>query len=392
MRKSTYLIVTGILSFGYLRFFMSFNILFFFLILWIMFGYYYYLGYSNLYSNKNRSIIVFLFILFFMSSLTPMFRYNQDVISTFIAMRGNLVILLLLTLFKIKPSESDFYRAFRILSKIAICLTLLSYFFPHFFLSEEKITYKYLMQSRGSTDLVVAWIGSSAIVFYFYMTLGRLIEHPRKNDFLWCTICMIYIFLMQNRSTLIGTAPFYIYGILKSNIRYKKMFIAMTILIAGGYIYNIILSLVEESTSQLNDDNYNRWQAISFYLFEQKNNLYTILFGHGVPSVNSEYLKYIMDVAMKRMTIISDIGLLGSYFFYGITTVGIIYYYVVKGITNKKTPLYVKFYCSWILFVPTIHLFAQGMAYGGTVKLIIVIYLIIYYTDRSSNNCRMLKI
>lgn len=388
MNKSTYLIVSGFLSFGYFNYFISVDILFFFLLLWIIWGFYYFPGYSNLYSNKNRGIVFLFFILFFMSSLTPIFRYDQNIISTIITMRGNLVILLLLTLFKIKPSEDDFYYAFKILAITAIGFSVLAYLFPHFFVSEETIRSLHIRQTRGSTDFVVAWPGSATVVFYFYMTLGRLIEHPKKNDFLWCSICMAYIFIMQNRSTLIGTAPFYIYGILKADIRYKKSIIALIALIAGGFIYNIISSLIEESTNQLNDVNYNRWQAVSFYLFEQKNNLYTILFGQGVPSANSEFLEYIMSTSRKRLAIVSDIGLLGSYFFYGISTIGIIYYFVFKGIFKKNVPLYVKFYCLWILFVPTIHLFAQGMAFGGTIKLLLVIYLIIFYTDKTNDKYR----
>lgn len=382
MNKSTYLIISGFLSFGYFNYFLSVDILFFLLIFWIIWGFYHFPGYSNLYSNKNRGIVFLFFILFFMSSLTPIFRYNQNIISTIITMRGNLVILLLLTLFKIKPSEADFYYAFKILATTAIGLTVLAYLFPCFFVSEETIRNLQIRQSRGSTDFIVAWPGSAAVVFYFFMTLGRLIERPEKNDFLWCTLCMAYIFIMQNRSTLIGTVPFYIYGLLKAEVRYKKIIIALAVLSVGGFIYNIVLSLIEESTNQLNDDSYNRWQAVSFYLFEQKNNLYTILFGQGVPSANSEFLEYIMDVSRKRLAIISDIGLLGSYFFYGISTVGFLYYFVFMGIFERKIPLYVKFYCLWILFVPTIHLFAQGMAFGGTVKLLLIIYLIIYYTDR----------
>lgn len=120
---------------------------------------------------------------------------------------------------------------------------------------------------------------------------------------------------MQNRSTLLGTAPFYLYGLLKMDIKYKRIIIAIIILTIGGLIYNILSSLIEESTTQLNDSKYNRWQAIYFYLFEQKNNLYTVLFGNGSPCTGSEYLQYINRAVTTRLAILSDIGLLGSYFF-----------------------------------------------------------------------------
>lgn len=382
MNKSSYIFVAGFLSLGYLNSFLSADIQFVLFMIWTIWGYYYYPGYSELYTNKNRGIIFLLFLLFFLSTLTPVFRYNQSLIGTAIAMRGNLVILFLLTLFKIRPDEEDFYTSFKTLAIIALILSIIVFLFPHFFASEEKIRNLSIRQSQGSTDFLVSWPGSVAVVFYFYMTLGRMLERSQKNDFLWCTICMIYIFVMQNRSTLIGTVPFYIYGLLKVDVKYKKIVIALIIISVGSFIYNIISSLIVESTNQLNDKNYNRWQAVSFFLFEQRNNIYTILFGHGVPCANSDYLKYLQDAQNNRYAIASDIGMFGSFYFYGITTVCLVYYYVIIGIIKKNIPLFVKFNCIWIVGVPTIHSFGHGMAITGTIKLLLIVYLIIYCDNK----------
>lgn len=383
MSKSTYIIVSGFLSLGFLSNFLSQNILFILFMFWTVGGFCFYSGYSDLYTNKNRSIVFLFLVLFFFSALTPIFRYNQDIIATAVAMRGNLVVLFLLVLFKIKPEEEDFYKAFHFLAIVALVLSVFVYVFPQFFVSEERIRSLLIRQSRGSTDIIVSWPGSAAVVFYFYMTLGRMIERSQNKDFLWCTICLTYIFVMQNRSTLLGTVPFYLYGLLKTDIKYKNLIIFLIVITTGGFIYNIASSLIEESTTQLNDEKYNRWQAVSFFLFEQKNNIYTILFGHGVPCAGSAYLAYLFDAQNTRYAIASDIGMFGSYFFYGISVLGIIYYYIFNGIIRKDIPLYVKFYSLWILFVPTIHSFAQGVALGGTFKLLLIIYLIVYYSKRS---------
>lgn len=387
MSKSTYIIISGLISFSFIPVklfpFFTRDVQLILMLIWSIFGFYYYPKYSDLYTNKNRNIVFLFFILFFFSSLTPVFRYNQDFIATVIAMRGNLVIIFLLTLFKIKPKEEDFYASFKTLSIIALILSILAFFFPHLFLSTKTLYNLNIRQSQGSTDILAIWLGYPAVIFYFYMSLGRMIQKSNKNDFLWCTICMLYIFIMQNRSMLIGTIPFYIYGLIKADIRYKNLIIILIALTMGGFIYTIVSSLIQESTEQLNNSNYNRWQAVSFYLFEQKNNLYTILFGQGVPCANSSYLEYIRDAQNNRYAIASDIGLLGSYFFYGISTLIVIYYFVFLGIFKKAIPLYVKFYCLWILFVPTIHLFAQGMEFGSTIRLLFIIYLVVYYKEQS---------
>ena len=110
--------------------------------------------------------------------------------------------------------------------------------------------------------------------------------------------------------------------------------------------------------------------------------IYTILFGHGVPCANSDYLKYLQDAQNNRYAIASDIGMFGSFYFYGITTVCLVYYYVIIGIIKKNIPLFVKFNCIWIVAVPTIHSFGHGMAITGTIKLLLIVYLIIYYDNK----------
>lgn len=202
MQKSTYLIISGLLSLNYFSGFLSNDILFVLMMIWTALGFFYYPGYSNLYTNKNTGIVFAFLILFFLSALTPLFRYNQDLISTLIAMRGNWIVLYLLTLLKIKPTEEDFYKSFKVLSIITLIISIAVFFMPQLFFDLSAIKRLSIRQLRGSTDILVAWPGSAAIVFYFFLTLGKSIQNNTKNDFTWCTICMLYIFLMQNRSKI----------------------------------------------------------------------------------------------------------------------------------------------------------------------------------------------
>lgn len=381
MQKSSYLIISGLLSLKYFKSFISNDLLFLLMMVWVFFGFFYYTGYSNLYTKKNIGIVFAFIVLFFLSALTPIFRYNQDFISTLIAMRGNAIILFLLTLLKIKPTEEDFYKSFKVLSIITLFFSVIAFFIPQLFFDKGQLYNLYVRQLRGSTDILVAWPGNGAMILYFFLTLGKSIQNSTKKDFIWCSVCMLYILLMQNRSTLLGTVPFYIYGLFKVDIKYKKLMLAIIVLLAGGMIYNIISSLIEESSAQLGDTKYNRWQALYFYLIEYKNNIYTIIFGNGSPCAGSTYLEYLNQAVTKRLAILSDIGLLGSYFFYGLATMILFYSIIFKGIINRTVPLSVKFYCIWIILVPIIHSFAHGMDFTGTVRLLFVMYLILYYSS-----------
>ena len=382
MSKSTYLIISGLLSFDFLKnglfpFFTS-DILFVLMLGWSIFGWIYYSRESSPIYDKNIYWALGILILFFLSSLTPFFRYNQDLVSTYIAMRTNVLIVYLITLLKVYPSENDQFKSFRFLGLLAVGMAVLVFIFPHWFVDVESIKRFLMRQSHGSTDLLVIWPGSACAVLYFYMLLQKMRQEPNAQHVFWCSLFMGYIFLMQNRSTLVCALFFYAYTFIKTDIRYKSWIIGGCCVVAGAYIFNVLSGLIEETQTQLSDSKYNRWQAIYFFLMEQPNNLYTILFGNGVPCKGSDYLYYIAQAQTKRLAFISDIGLLGSFFYYGLAMMGVIYSFILKSIIRGKTfPLFLRYYSWWLLLIPTI----QGFGLGdfSMIRYSLIFYMIIYY-------------
>ena len=388
MSKSTYLIISGLLSFNFLRnglfpFFTS-DILFVLMLVWSIFGWIYYSRVNSPIYNKNIYWALGILALFFLSSLTPFFRYNQNIVSTFIAMRTNVLIIYLITLSKIYPSEDELFQSFRFLGLLAVGMAVLVFIFPHWFVDMDSLKRLLARQSNGSTDLVVIWPGSTCAILYFYILLQKMRQEQTTQQIFWCTLFMAYIFLMQNRSTLICALFFYVYTFIKTDIRYKSWIIVGSCLIVGTYLFNILSGLIEETQSQLSDTKYNRWQAIYFFLMEQNNNLYTILFGNGVPCKGSAYLYYIMQAQVKRLAFISDIGLLGSFFYYGLVMMGCIYSFILRGITHVRTiPRFLRYYSWWLLLIPTI----QGFGLGdfSMIRYSLIFYMIIYYEHQ--NGC-----
>lgn len=395
MPKTIYLIISGLLSFNFLKnglfpFFTS-DTLFVLMFVWSILGWVYYHRENSPIYDKNIYWALGILILFFLSSLTPFFRYNQDIISTCIAMRTNVLIIYLITLLKIYPSEDELFKSFRFLGLLAVGMAILVFVFPHWFVDIESIKRLMIRQSSGSTDLLVIWPGSACAVLYFYILLQKMRYESTAQNVFWCSLFMGYIFLMQNRSTLVCALFFYIYTFIKTDVRYKSWIIAGGCLIAGVYIFNVLSGLIEETQMQLSDSKYNRWQAIYFFLVEQKNNLYTLFFGNGVPCKGSAYLHYIMQAQEKRLAFISDIGLLGSFFYYGLTMMGIIYSFILKGsIRGKAFPLFLKYYCWWLLLIPTIHGF--GLGDFSMIRFGSIFYMIIYYEYQNgciNNNCEL---
>lgn len=322
------------------------------------------------------------------SMFVPYYHYEQSLIDTFFSQRFNYPILFLLVFLRIIPSDTDFLYAVKICAYMSIANYIISLIYPQFFLTSEVITE--IMESRknnDSTDIGFVAPGFILAVIYLYYKIGKLFHLPQIQDIIEVSIFMLYILLIQNRSTIIGTLPFYCIGIAMMKTKKKTLFIFLIIIILAiilPLLNNIYESLTNETKRQLEDENYNRWQSLSFFLIEMKKNLISIIVGNGVWSKSGTYVKMMIQNQYSRGTYISDIGWLGAYFYYGIVPIIYLLYYSVKAIVNKKVPSYLKYYASWIILIPTIHSFLM-LTTEGAILFSMFFYLVMYYTARKKH-------
>ena len=331
---------------------------------------------------KNRLVALGIFTSMLLSMLIPWINYNQSILDTFISQRFNYAILLLLVLLRIQPRDKDIIYAIKISAYISIIGYIISLINPTFFRSEETI--KELLNMRietDSKDIGFSGPGYSFVPIYIYIILQQYINYPRIKKLIEASIFIVYIILVQNRSFMIGTLPFFFFCIFFTKSHHKKIiiliFIGMIIFIFPIF-KPIIDSLINETQVQIADSNYNRWQAISFYLIEMKNNLSTILLGNGVRSNSGEYLQKMVMAQLTRGTYVSDIGWLGTYYYYGVFPVLILLWFAFKALIKKEVPIYLKFFSIWIITVPTIHAYLN-LTTSGALEFSIYFYLIIYY-------------
>lgn len=387
MDKSTYLVVMGLVSFGYLNnnlLPLDNNVLYVCTMGWSLFGFFYYKGYSPLYTLKNQLYVICFFMLLLLSQLTPTFnRFHQDFFSTVVANRFEYSFIFLLVLFKIGPTEEEVFRAFNILGIITLMLAVVVFFFPEWFVDLRKLLGFLRSQKRGSLDLLIAWPGYLCAIFNFYI-LGYkvLIKYKQQSHLLVCfSLFMAYIFIAQNRSTLLVAVPFYLYVLIRSDFKSKWLILSVLILGCGGYLLFVFDTLMEESRSQLNDPHYNRWQAIYYYVLERDYNFYNTLFGNGRPAAGSLYLYELSRVGKSRLAFFADIGLIGTFYMYGLAMMLFIYRFVFVAILKHSIPTYLRFYAVWVLAVPTIHCFGTGTECSGMLIFAIFFYCIILHED-----------
>lgn len=386
MKKSTYLIVLFLISFGYFSFLYKDPIIIDIttVLSWLWGGVglvVYRSSFRNILNTYAHKKYVYWFIgIMFISTLYPYVEFNQPILNTIIAQRANYSIFFLIIFLKICPSESDFFIALRFCTFLTIILSIISIFFSEFFLTQEKFESLQLRQKSGSTDLITFGGGVTLFYMYFLITLNKLYNNVNRKLLLGVLILFIMLVLFQNRSRLIISIPFLFYVFTSIKSKYKGLywfFVLLITLISSFYVFSIFQNIYDETLEQLNNPNYNRWQAIDFYLIEFRSNLFTVLFGHGSPATGGIYLNLVQNAVRDRLAILADIGILGSYFYYGIFFVAIICTFCAKTF-KKYQPLYLKFYAIYIICVPIIQGFGNNSS-SAAILFSMFFYLILYY-------------
>lgn len=341
-----------------------------------------YKGINLLYTPKNTKWAWWLFGIMMVSLFIPFVTYDQSIIDTFFSQRYNYYILFLLIFLKIKPEWHEIEYVIKICAYLSLIAYIITIIYPQFYVSQSVLND--IMQYRaeyGSTDIGLGAPGWGIAILYFFVLCNKMQYNPKISDIIAVTIFMLYIIAFQNRSTLIGTIPFYIWGIYKMKSPKKTFYITLSlsaVILLIPFLTIIYDSLVSETERQLGDENYNRWQAIAFLLFEMKSNIFDYILGNGLWTTSGTYLANMLVAQTSRGVYISDIGLLGTFFYYGIVPLIVMYRFCYVAIKDKRIPAFLKYYSIFIILVPTIQSF---LLLNERINLIYALffYLIIYF-------------
>lgn len=329
--------------------------------------------------KKYNWIWICIFLGIFISMCNAYLFWGQNILTTFIAQRFTYTFILIPTLIKIQPSSSCIIRVLKVLSYITLTTWIISIINPNLIatISEDTINRK---ESTENTDIGYYVTGINIVVFYTYFLIQEYIKKFNYKKFFIAIFWITFIILYQNRSMLLGVIIIFLYSLTKLKSRYKPIIIisiCLFICIFLNYTWNIWLSLIEESQNQLADDDYNRWKALDYYLNYYSPNLWCYLLGNGMPSGGNSILGNLYWQNMSKGIFISDIGMVGMWVNYGIISIFSIYYIIIKILTLKKFPLWIKFMSFHILIVPTIFTFGNG---NGILLFSLLIYSYIYYS------------
>lgn len=385
--KSTYLFFASalILSFWDLRIItttLNRDIILSLSLFWSIIGYY--IPFKKRLPKRNFNNYKWIWITIFSGIFISMFNaylfWKQPLSTTFIAQRFIYVFILFPTLLYIQPSFSDVFNALKQISIVTLICWILGIFSPTLFsrISEAAIENR---KETLTTDIGYYTTGISLVALYtYYLIQSYLIDFSYKKFFKAC-LWVLFIILYQNRSMMIGIIIIFIYSLFKIKTKHKNTIVLITFILILIGIYHtstMWMSLLDETQTQLSDEEYNRWKAFHYYLNNYAPNLWCFIFGSGMPSGGNSELGYLYWQNMENGIFFSDLGLMGTWAVYGILPIIVIYSIIAKIIFTRTYPFILKFMSFHILIIPTIFYLNNG---EGTLLFIFLFYLYVYSTE-----------
>jgi hypothetical protein len=328
------------------------------------------------------------FILFgvLISMFSAYFFWGQGLLTTFIAQRFVFNFVLLFALLYVQPNINDIKEALKWISLATIIIGLISIIIPQIVVVNESSLERHkamgalYMPSNG---------GIKFVVLYFYFKVEEYIHRFSLKSFSQALGLLFFIFFYQNRSLLIGAVLVLFYSFFKFKSKYKTLYIVfITLTLIGAFIYTSDLwqSLYEETNSQLNDIDYNRWKAFYYFFYEYSPNWFCYIFGNGFSSNRSAFGQ-LVESNFDKGIYAADLGMIGMWTTYGLIPLIAIYSIIVKIIRHKSFPWFLKFISFHILFIPTIFQFW----YNPDILLFVIIFYSYAYCSVSNNTATLLR-
>lgn len=298
--------------------------------------------------------------------------YNQSITQSLITCRGNLLLLQIPILFKIAPTKKEIINAL---------LLFFGFVWIVYFMQSADISIVNLDEERlerfintGEKPMVNGFVFIAIILFYY---LGEIKDSFGYKWLFFILICYIFYLLEQNRSFLFSISLIIAWTILKVN---RKKFIAiltMGVLVSviAYYTIDMWMELFEETSVQIENDNYNRNKAYRYFLFEASPNIWCYIFGNGFISAHtSNYLHNIMYSGVYN----SDVGIIGYWNNFGIIPTIVFFYLLVSAAIGRHSSHFIRCWAIQLL------LCSLTAGYLGAPDYILYfsLFYYLYYVDK----------
>lgn len=355
-------------------------------VLLLLIGTYHFKNKKSLFSLRGDNVFKLICCSLILSVITAYFFGGQDFSTSILLYRHHIWLLFLPLFFRIRPSLKSISNSLYIftITSIFVCLCQMIGIFSVNVISTniwgEEVEVS--PNEFGGYGIV----GDRTIVFALYLFLHELVYNYNWNNLLKVFVAFVAIILSTQRAMLLFALPFTLYVLLfriqVSSSKKNLLFIIFSFasLLFFSYTIDIWQSLLLETTTNINDKDYNRRLAVDYFLFNHNNNIITTIFGNGFLSIKSMGGRFIYNLGFRGIYI-DDVGMIGVWIRYGIIPIIVLLYILKRALFTKSMPLYMKFISLHIGLLPT----AWTLIGPHYFVLIFLIYL--YYFNINKPSC-----
>ena len=304
----------------------------------------------------------------FLSMIPAALYHNQSLFVSITAYRAQYLWFSFFVLLRIAPTEQEIVKACLLNLFVMWTTYLCKLFYPGLFPVPEDI---WIPKKDNAYD--VGYVpGMTMAIFVLYYYYDKIRDCANRVNVFYFALAFVFLLAMSNRSNLFAAVITIVISAMLVKSQNRSRIIAIVLL--GAVVSFFVLdsywsSLLDETTNQVNNDDYNRNKALYYYLYEGSENFLTKILGNGfLSSRSSRVMADLMDMGIYN----SDMGFVGFWNQFGIIPVIIFIMMPILAIKNKVMPLYVKMIGSHIL------LCSYSISYYGATSHAII-FILFYY-------------
>jgi hypothetical protein len=357
---------------------------------WALLGFYWFRSrpgnFKKYNYNKYRKYFYWLTTGFLLSIFPAYIFWNQDFITSLVVNRHLIWYIFLPLILYIQPSEKEIMTALFYYTVTYMAVWIIQAITPNPLTTSlvNKIELGITTFELEKSEFGYLLPGYSIMLILLYFKTQQFTENVKLKTFIPAAGMLAIFFILQNRGTLFFAVIVFGYSIFKLRTRYKPILflfyglIVILVYLATTPYWN---ALIQETTGQLNNQDYARWKSFYYYVFEYSPHWSCNIFGNGFLSTKVESGRLLQQKAVTGYYQ-SDIGIIGLWSMYGILPLIVIYTVISKILFRKLYPFYLKAMAAHILFVPI----AWSFDLNGSLIFIIIFYLFAFFTEKDSLN------
>ena len=337
--------------------------------------------------NGRYKYLMWISIGILISTIPTMIYYNQDITTSLIIYRSQIILLTIPVLFKISPSVENVTRALFIFAVFMFIANILIISNTNLFVISEEAVMRYELDPEANKLRATRGIGLLIIPLYYY--LQKLIDKFNIKIFARIVFILFVIYIAENRSTLFPATILTLYSFTRIKSKYKPVIIAMIAVMAVIVFTKTAEtweSLIVETQENLEDNDSNRNKAFLYFTTFGQPSWITYLLGNGIISTSvSNY-----TIMLKENGIFySDVGLIGYWYNFGIIPIIAMFFMFFRILKSKYQTYCIKLMVVHILIcsVTTSYYYTQG----HLLQFMLLYYMFYYNQYRTEQKFQAIK-